>query len=215
MAVLRALGVPDPTLVEEARARVAGEILQFVATSLKLWAQSGFVRAGDDEACCAARFFGILLDVIDDKSFYSAVWEGTQLNPQMLAGLAHPKHAKRIDVVVYAGPIRALNAFPMECKRLGHRGSALEYVKNGMIRFISGSYGGDVEEGGMIGFVFAQKPPVCAQQINASIGRQKLGASHELTAALSAGGVAAEYNSRHCRTGQTDMKLTHILVEVI
>ena len=84
----------------------------------------------------------------------------------------------RMDIVF--SPLLATEQvyFCLECKRLNvtkagsTRSHANEYVVHGMMRFISGQYASQVQQGGMLGYVLDGDVAVAIERVSVAIGRR-------------------------------------------
>lgn len=70
--------------------------------------------------------------------------------------------------------------FSMECKRLrvpnasgGYHALASEYVKEGMMRYVTGQYAGGLDKGGMIGYVMDGLTGKAIDNVRAAIKRER------------------------------------------
>jgi len=84
----------------------------------------------------------------------------------------------RIDLRLIAGH-REDVYFAFECKRLNvlskngtRRSLAGEYVDEGMMRFVSGKYGRNLDKGGMLGYVMDGKTQDAITAVSKAIGRR-------------------------------------------
>ena len=99
--------------------------------------------------------------------------------------------------------------FCLECKRLNvtksgtKRGLATEYVVHGMMRFLTGQYGLEVHDGGMLGYVLDGDVADAIARVSAAVSArwQELGMESPglLVQSSMLSGVAAARESRHER----------------
>lgn len=82
--------------------------------------------------------------------------------------------APTIDFVFVNGYINQLY-FAFECKIIDHGNPRLiiEYIKNGMYRFISGYYSNNTFAGGMLGYTFGKNISQTVGKINLKISKRK------------------------------------------
>ena len=103
--------------------------------------------------------------------------------------------------------------FCLECKRLNvtkegaKRGLATEYVVHGMMRFMTGQYGSEVRDGGMLGYVLDGDVVDAIGRVSAAVGArwQELGMESPgimlQSSVLTTVGSARESHHRRGKTG--------------
>ncbi|OQX21695.1 MAG: hypothetical protein BWK75_02635, partial [Candidatus Altiarchaeales archaeon A3] len=125
----------------------------------------------------------------------------------------HPKHAKKIDLCLQSGWMSEEIYFTFECKRLNNNPVlAKEYVKEGMMRFISCEYANNCKVGGMIVYLIdgSVSDNVCL--INEKINTHgRLNANDELKSEEPIDDFKDIYSSKHTRDKcPSPLKIYHI-----
>jgi hypothetical protein len=131
------------SIVAEASAQADKVVREWLVSAIAIWAAEGFERFSDGETSCTTRIFHWCEELKRELGglylLYHVSCDGLVLTPGMLLGKEPPKTAGKPDLTISVGNTK----LHIEAKLLRPkppRGLPLDYVDNGMMRFISGYY---------------------------------------------------------------------------
>jgi hypothetical protein len=130
----------------------------------------------------------------------------------------------RVDIrFVYAFNCREDVYFAFECKRLhvpagkSHKSLATEYVKEGMMRFVTGQYASKLRHGGMIGYVMSGDIKKAVEKVKKSVVKErkslKMQARHSLSGSLLVHGKPQVQETFHHLGGRV-FRIQHLFLRV-
>jgi hypothetical protein len=131
------------SIVAEASAQADKVVREWLVAAIEIWAAEGFERYNDGETSCTARIFHWCEELKHERGGYYLLYhvscDDLTLTPGMRLGKEHPKSAGKPDLTISVG-ITRLHIEAKLLKPRPPRGLPLDYVKDGMMRFISGYY---------------------------------------------------------------------------
>lgn len=124
----------------------------------------------------------------------------------------------RIDIkIIYSWDEREY--FGMECKRVSGNSKVLaeKYVKDGVIRFVSGKYSSGHHFGAMLGFVIDGKTTECISLISEQLNKKQTETQQIESWAIEQNFLTKQklYRTRHNQTGiQSSITLLHLFLSI-
>jgi hypothetical protein len=131
------------SIVTEVSAQADKTVREWLVSAIEIWAAEDFERYSDGETSCTARIFHWCEELKRERGGYYLLYhvscDGLALTPGMRLGKESPKSAGKPDLTISVGNTK-LHIEAKLLKPRPPRGLPLDYVKNGMMRFISGYY---------------------------------------------------------------------------
>ena len=178
--------------------------IKLVEDSLTCWADEDWCRFDDEENSCTVRVYGFAKE-LSRFTNYRVSYDAAHPSKDMLEGKVSVRSAPRPDLIIHMGNTDIL----VECKRLGtHSSHPSEYVKEGIDRFVTGTYGTPHGFGLMIGYVQKGDPARWVRAINRNIMQHsKMDESH----CLALGPSKNRHQSVHLRPNRDAVRLEHFV----
>lgn len=216
MGLYRAAGSVVGTITPHLQALVArdldGRVDELLVQAFERWHAAGWHRHQADELNCSVQVYRHALDAKRATRALRSLdvdFEACVPTPEMLAGTESVKSAKRPDLKVRVGDASR----HIECKLVESKGSLpRKYVREGVMRFVTGRYGAEDPTGRMIGYITTSDIDAVASAVNDRIDKvASLSVADHLQATDSPHERVHRFTSTHARAGRPSVGLTHYL----
>ena len=195
-----------------------GLVPEILCLILQTWSAAPQFGADELEVPITLRFTERLGQRKESKQLPFSIWPETPETEPETGAIAG-----RIDIRFVHG-YRERVYFALECKRLsvvrttGRRESlAGDYIDDGMMRFVEGKYGANLDKGGMLGYVMDGNVPNAQNSVKAAIMSRKATLCMDEPGNLQRSSVLPGDNrvkeTRH-RLGSVDFVMHHVFLAV-
>ncbi len=181
-----------------------------VTEAIARWVAEGCPRYNDHEVSITAAVLTPLREVVTEDGLEVVIDpERVEWDEAILSGERDPMTAPRFDLS-FRSFGQAPWQFTIECKRLGRGATARDYVEDGLLEFVDGSYAAAERWGGMLGYVVSGTPSQWQPRVNNVIDAHvALGPTHRLSQVAAADSTRATYESTHVRKKGAALTLRH------
>ena len=211
-----AIGSPTP-LARELAIDFERAVLQLVVDGFARWQSGGFERFGDYEDDFTIRLVACMKEIRRERNMALVPrYQYVEPTEEMLQGLADPRRAPRIDMVISWGYLTEEPYLSIECKRLAPDDLARLYVVRGIDRFVRGYYGAQDQVGAMVGYIICGTLGSVLQRVNDHVaGNPAMGPGHSLTSTAAIGPLHTVFTSNHQRAAPFQaIRLTHLFFDM-